>query len=120
MAVGRVASSLKFGKQSEMNSAFSGEEEQEVLDEVVRDRAARYSREVDLGRTALQKKRSELPESASQVRKKRLLDPLPALIAAKQGEEARRKAEVEARIQEAVEKAIAGERALTKHYQRGG
>lgn len=103
-----------------MNSQFSDEEEREVSDEVVRERAERYFREVELRRTALQKKRSELPESASQVRKKRLLDPLPALIAAQQGEEARRKAEVEARIRDAVEKAIARERALTRQHQCGG
>lgn len=103
-----------------MISEFSDEEEQEESDEVVRERAERYIREVDLRIAAFQKERSELPESAPQVRKKRLLDPLPALIAAKQGEEARRETEVEARIREAVEKAIARECALTEHYQRGG
>lgn len=92
---------------------LSDEDEQGESGEMIQERVKRYLRESEQKLAAIEKELANSSELTPRARKHRLLDPLSALIAAKQDEEARRGAVVEARIQEAIEKAIARERAIT-------
>lgn len=90
---------------SDFDDEFSDEEEQYESDEVVREREEEYLREVDLQMAALAKALSEPPKTPSEVRKRRPLNPLLAIIAAEEKRVAQREAEVEAQIQAAVKEA---------------
>ena len=98
---------------SDFDDEFSDEEERDESDEEIREREEKYVREVDLQMAAMAKALSEPSTTLSEVRKRRPLNPLLAIIAAEEKWVAQREAEVEARIQAAVKEAIKKERALT-------
>jgi len=98
---------------SDFDDEFSVEEERDESDEEIREREEKYVREVDLQMAAMAKALSEPSKRLSEVRKRRTLNPLLAIIAAEEKRAAQREAEVEARIQAAVKEAIKKERALT-------
>lgn len=98
---------------SNLDDEFSDEEERDESDEEIREREEKYVREVDLQTAAMAKALSELSKTPREVQKRRPLNPLLAIIAAEEKRVAQLKADVEARIQAAVEEAIEKERALT-------